>query len=107
MRAIGRLIPRGDAPTIAHSVFAAAGDFPSLYELLTEHGREPWYGTETITASMATEEMARLLDYPEGGPLVTMVRLTRDFERLPIEYTTYVVRADRYAYEINLMRHRR
>ena len=95
------------APTIAHSVFVAAGDFPSLYELLTEHGREPWYGTETITASMATEEMARLLDYPEGGPLVTMVRLTRDFERLPIEYTTYVVRADRYAYEINLMRHRR
>ncbi|MEX0625569.1 MAG: GntR family transcriptional regulator [Chloroflexota bacterium] len=95
------------APTIAHSVFVAAGDFPSLYDLLTEHGREPWYGTETIGASVASEEMAELLDYPEGGPLVTMIRFTRDFERLPIEYTTYVVRADRYAYEINLMRQRR
>jgi DNA-binding GntR family transcriptional regulator len=42
-----------------------------------------------------------------GAPLVTMVRFTRDFERLPIEHTTYNVRADRYAYEINLMRQRR
>jgi GntR family transcriptional regulator len=95
------------APTIAHSVFVAAGEFPSLYELLTQHGREPWYGTETIGASVANEEMAKLLDYPVGAPLVTMVRFTRDFERLPIEHTTYNVRADRYAYEINLMRQRR
>ena len=95
------------APTIPHAVFAAAGDFPSLYELLTQHGREPWYGTETIGASCASKEMAELLDYPQGSPLVTMVRFTRDFERRPIEYTTYDVRADRYAYEINLMRQRR
>jgi GntR family transcriptional regulator len=95
------------APTIAHSAFVTAGDFPSLYELLTQHGREPWYGTETIGASVANEEMAELLDYPVGAPLVTMVRFTRDFERLPIEHTTYSVRADRYAYEINLMRQRR
>jgi DNA-binding GntR family transcriptional regulator len=28
-------------------------------------------------------------------------------ERRPVEYTNYVVRADRYEYEINLMRQRR
>jgi DNA-binding GntR family transcriptional regulator len=95
------------APTTAHSAFVAAGDFPSLYSLLTEHGREPWYGTETIGASVANTEMAELLDYPQGGPLVTLVRLTRDIEHRPIEYTTYVVRADRYAYEVNLVRQKR
>jgi GntR family transcriptional regulator len=95
------------APTIPHSVFVAAGNFPSLYELLHEHGREPWYCTETIGAAVADKEMAQMLDYPEGGPLVTLLRVTRDPERRPIEYTTYVVRADRYAYEINLMRQRR
>ena len=87
--------------------FVAAGDFPSLYDLLHEHGREPWYGSETIGASAANSEIAELLDYPEGGPLVSLVRLTRDFERRPIEYSTYVVRADRYAYEINLVRQQR
>ena len=95
------------APTPAHSAFVAAGDFPSLYDLLHEHGREPWYGSETIGASVANSEIAELLDYPEGGPLVSLVRLTRDFERRPIEYSTYVVRADRYAYEINLVRQQR
>ena len=95
------------APTVPHSVFVAAGNFPSLYELLHDQGREPWYGTETIGAAVADREMAELLDYPEGGALVTLLRVTRDMERQPVEYTTYTVRADRYAYEINLMRQRR
>lgn len=95
------------APAVEHSVFVAAGDFRSLYELLHDHGQEPWYGTETIGARVADQEMADMLDYDEGGPLVTLLRLTRDMERRPIEYTTYVVRADRYEYEINLMRQRR
>ena len=95
------------APTVAHEVFVAAGHFPSLYELLHDEGREPWYGTETIGAAVADREMSEMLDYPEGSPLVTLLRLSRDPERRPIEYTTYVVRADRYAYEINLMRQRR
>ena len=95
------------APSIAHSVFVAAGDFPSLYDLLHEHGREPWYGTETIGATVADEELATLLDYEVGAPLVSLVRISRDPERRPIEHTSYVVRADRYEYEINLMRQRR
>jgi len=95
------------APTVAHSVIVAAGSFPSLYQLLQEHGREPWYGTETIGAAVADHEMAEMLDYEEGAPLVTLLRISRDLERRPIEYTNYVVRADRYEYEINLMRQRR
>jgi GntR family transcriptional regulator len=95
------------APTIPHATVVAAGDFPSLYELLGHEGREPWYGTETIGAKVADREMADLLDYNEGGPLLTLRRISRDPERLPIEYTTYFVRADRYEYEINLMRQRR
>ncbi|HET7583230.1 MAG TPA: GntR family transcriptional regulator [Candidatus Limnocylindria bacterium] len=95
------------APTVPHAVIVAAGSFPSLYELLHEHGREPWYGTETIGAAVADREMAELLAYEEGAPLVTLLRISRDVERRPVEYTHYVVRADRYEYEINLMRQRR
>jgi GntR family transcriptional regulator len=95
------------APTVPHAVFLAAGNFPSLYQLLQEQGREPWYGTETIGASVADREMADMLDYEEGAPLVTLLRVSRDMERRPVEYTNYVVRADRYEYEINLMRQRR
>jgi GntR family transcriptional regulator len=95
------------APTVPHAVFLAAGNFPSLYQLLQEQGREPWYGTETIGASVADGEMADMLDYEEGAPLVTLLRVSRDMERRPVEYTNYVVRADRYEYQINLMRQRR
>jgi GntR family transcriptional regulator len=91
------------APTVPHAVFLAAGNFPSLYQLLQEQGREPWYGTETIGASVADREMADMLDYEEGAPLVTLLRVSRDMERRPVEYTNYVVRADRYESEINLM----
>jgi len=95
------------APTVPHSVFVAAGDFASLYELLREQGKEPWYGTETIGAEVADRAMAAQLEYEVGGPLVTLLRVSRDLERRPVEYTKYIVRADRYEYEINLMRQRR
>lgn len=95
------------APSVPHSVIVAAGDFPSLYELLREQGCEPWYGTETIGAQVADDAIAELLDYDKGGPVVTLLRVTKDVERRPIEYTRYIVRADRYEYEINLMRQRR
>jgi GntR family transcriptional regulator len=95
------------APTVPHAVFLAAGNFPSLYQLLHEQGREPWYGTETIGAAVADREMADMLDYEEGAPLVTLLRVSRDMERRPVEHTKYVIRADRYEYQINLMRQRR
>jgi GntR family transcriptional regulator len=94
-------------PALPHEVFHDAGDFPSLYELLREQGSEPWYGTETIGATVADQEAADLLGCGRGEALMVLRRISRDIEHRPIEFTTYLVRADRYEYEINLMRQRR
>jgi GntR family transcriptional regulator len=95
------------AATVPYEVFEAAGDFQSLYELLHQQGCEPWYGTETVGAVTADSEAAQLLDIAAGGPLLSLRRLSRDPERRPVEVTSYLVRADRYEYEVNLVRQRR
>lgn len=95
------------ASTVPYEVVARAGDFRSLYELLREQGCEPWYGTETIGARVADTQLASRLSVDVGDPLLTLRRSSRDAERRPVEHTTYVVRADRYEYEINLLRQRR
>lgn len=95
------------APSIPHASFEAAGDFASLYALLRDHGCEPWYGTETIAAEIADDQIGAVLEYPPRAPLLKLRRVSRDMERRPIEHTVYWVRADRYEYEINLIRQRR
>jgi GntR family transcriptional regulator len=94
-------------PTLPFAVFEAAGDFQSLYDLLKDQGCEPWYGTEEVGAVAADAETAGLLACEVGAPLLLLRRASRDLERRPIEYTTYLVRADRYEYEVNLVRQRR
>lgn len=84
-----------------------AGDMPSLYALMERHGFEPWYGTETIGATTADDEVAALLGCPVSSPLMVMKRLARDITRCPVEYTVYLVRADRYEYQVNIVRQRR
>jgi GntR family transcriptional regulator len=94
-------------PRLPYSALVAAGDVPSLYALLNRHGLEPWYGSESIGAVNADADTARILECDPGAALLSMRRVARDLERLPVEHTTYLVRADRYEYHVNLVRQRR
>lgn len=55
---------------------------------------------ELITSRMPTQEEATVLDLPEGVPVMRIVR-THMAGELPVETADIVVRADRFAIEIN------
>ncbi len=89
-------------PLIPVEILQAAGDFPSLYELLRSHGVEPWDAVETIGAQLLTAEDADLLGVASPAPALVIRRVSRLPNGTPVEYTRYRVRADRYEYSLHL-----
>ena len=89
-------------PIIPVEILQAAGDFPSLYELLRSHGVEPWDAVETIGAQLLTAEDAELLGVASPAPALVIRRVSRLPNGIPVEYTRFRVRADRYEYSLHL-----
>lgn len=73
----------------------------SLYEVLTHScGVPPQLSSDTVEAVAAEGEVARLLEVPEGTPLLLMRRLAKTVDNLPVEITDEYVRPDRCLFRV-------
>nr|WP_272212848.1 UTRA domain-containing protein [Marinicella sp. W31]MDC2878771.1 UTRA domain-containing protein [Marinicella sp. W31] len=73
---------------------AAVG--PSLYAALAERGIRLERASERITASVLTDEQARLLGVPAGSPALAILRTGFDTSGRTIEITRSFYRSDIY-----------
>lgn len=74
----------------------------SLYKILGEKNLRPAHATETIRAEAASLAEARILDVPQGSPLLTIYRWTSDSRGQPIEYVRSTSPGSLYQYVIKL-----
>lgn len=73
----------------------------SIYKILEEdYDSRPAEAVDTIVAGTATREEAALLEVEEGAPVMRYKRVSRDASGEPLEYTTAIIRADRYQFVI-------
>lgn len=68
----------------------------SFYELLGSRGIEIASGTQTIEATVVSEEEAPVLDIPVYAPALLFERLSRTADGVPVEFVRSVYRGDRY-----------
>ncbi len=107
-----RLRMIGERPVAVHDAYINSHDLDretlekvgSLYVLLEQRGVELVEAEETIEATAADAEIARLLETPPGAPLLKVTRLTSDREKIPIELVSALYRADFYRYAVRLRR---
>ena len=77
----------------------------SLYRLLEgRYELRLWSGRETLRARGASEHEARLLDVPEGTPVMHAERITYAANGIAVEYLEAVWRGDRYDFKVTLTR---
>ncbi len=79
----------------------------SWYQILSEnYGRHPDHAEQEIEASLATEEVARLLGLETPAVVFVFHRETRLMDGRVIEYVDSEVRADQFRFYTNLKLHR-
>lgn len=76
----------------------------SLFMLLERSGVKVDHATQTISATLATEEVARALDVPVGAPLIALQRVVYDKEGRGVEHLDALYRPDRYQIHVDLGR---
>jgi GntR family transcriptional regulator len=89
-------------PVIPIESFKKMGNFISLYEILTKEGYEIDEALERITAKLLTEKEASLLSVEMPYAALLFKRTAMTSKGLHLEYTTYLMRADRYETLIQL-----
>jgi GntR family transcriptional regulator len=69
----------------------------SLYQVFEQvYKRKLLWAEESIGATVATEEDARILDARVGSALLAIRETAYDVQNIPIEYSISLLRADRY-----------
>lgn len=76
----------------------------SLFVLLERSGVKVDHATQTISATLATEEIAEALDVPVGAPLIALQRVVFDREGRGVEHLEAFYRPDRYRIQVDLGR---
>lgn len=76
----------------------------SLFVLLERGGVEVDHATQTISAVLATQEMALALDVSVGTPLIALQRAAFDASGRGIEHLDAFYRPDRYKIQVDLGR---
>ncbi|MDF7639334.1 GntR family transcriptional regulator [Lactobacillus sp. ESL0791] len=87
--------------TIPHELIAklSKADISAhLYRTLEAHGYQVGQVTEHISAAIANEQDARLLDVKKGEPLITRLQVTDLSTGQPFEYTRASYVADRFEF---------
>jgi GntR family transcriptional regulator len=72
----------------------------TFYELLPRHGTELSNALQTITAAIASEEEAKLLEVASGSALLVCRRLTRDVDGAPAILGEHRYAAHRTLFEV-------
>lgn len=74
-----------------------------LYRLMRAGGITLHSARQTVGACAADDRQARALSEPVGAPLLTMERTTYDDTGRVVEFGSHVYRAERYAFEFQLL----
>lgn len=73
-----------------------------LLDLIQQRGHRIGEARQVITATLADQSNAALLDLAVGSPLLKLIRIVYDTDRRPVEFLTALYRPDRYQLEIVL-----
>ncbi|WP_323039267.1 GntR family transcriptional regulator [Gemmobacter sp.] len=73
-----------------------------LLDLLQARGHRIGEAQQVITATLADQSLAALLELDVGSPLLKVIRIVHDAAGAPVEYLTAFYRPDRYQLEIVL-----
>jgi DNA-binding GntR family transcriptional regulator len=76
----------------------------SLYVLMERHGLRPAVASQVVSARLATDEEARLLEVRQPCVLLTAERTSFDERGRPVELSGHVFLAETYSFEMNLVR---
>ncbi|WP_274034514.1 GntR family transcriptional regulator [Streptomyces sp. MMBL 11-1] len=74
-----------------------------LYRLMRARGVTLHSARQTVGACAADDRQARVLSEAVGAPLLTMERITYDDTGRVVEFGSHVYRAERYAFEFQLL----
>ena len=95
-------LPHELCPGILEHDFRTA----SLYETLSNsYGKRPDHAEQEIEASLATDDVAKLLDLEQPAVVLVFHRETRLADGRVIEYVDSELRADRFRFYANLKLH--
>ncbi|WP_302139446.1 GntR family transcriptional regulator [Halomonas alkalicola] len=75
-----------------------------LFALLERSGVKVDHASQTISATLATHEVAEALGVSVGSPLIALTRMVFDEEGRGVEYLDALYRPDRYRIQIDLNR---
>ncbi|WP_373182349.1 GntR family transcriptional regulator [Halomonas campaniensis] len=75
-----------------------------LFALLERSGVRVDHASQTISAILATHEVAEALDVSVGSPLISLTRVVYDEEGRGVEHLDALYRPDRYRIQIDLNR---
>jgi DNA-binding GntR family transcriptional regulator len=75
----------------------------SLYEVMREQGVEPRSATQTISAELATEQDARLLELEVHLPVLVLERVGFNGNGARVEHSRTRYVSDRYSFEMHLV----
>src|SRR4029079_1544097 len=75
---------------------------PIAYLLREKHGITLVRAEQTIDAVLAEPEVARMLDFPIGSPLLRIERTLSTKKERPIQFTRSWYRSDRHKYAVTL-----
>ncbi len=75
-----------------------------LFALLERSGVRVDHAAQTISATLATHEVAEALDVSVGSPLIALTRVVYDEEGRGVEHLDALYRPDRYRIQIDLNR---
>lgn len=75
-----------------------------LYQLLEEGGVEIGSAQQSVSASLASPDVATALDVPTGSALIALDRVVRDSQGRAVEYLSALYRPDRFQLSMSLER---
>lgn len=75
-----------------------------LFRLLERSGVRIDTASQTVSAALASPEVAEALEIPVGGPLLTIERVVRDDSGQGVEFLTALYRPDRFRLDMGLTR---
>lgn len=76
--------------------------FPSLFDLLHREGLEPWEAMQAISATLLSKEEASYLQVGLPTAALLMKQTYYSTTGIPIWFSRFLVRADRYEYYVHL-----
>jgi GntR family transcriptional regulator len=109
---IKRLRLADERPVAVHDAYLTRLDIDlpeltkvgSLYQLLEQKGVDLVEAEEHLDAIAANVELAGLLKVPKGAPLLQLIRISWDRQRVPTEFVRAIYRANFYRYTVRLHR---